>query len=276
MVGTGVDITLNVQNMKRRLKWNTSYLFSYNTARVTDFYEAATRGISGFVVNGGVGINVVKGESPYAVYSYPFAGLDPQTGDPLGYLNKEVSKDYLGIINQLLSNADLVRHGNALPRFFGFINNTLSFGNLSLYASVGYKLGYYFKKNTVSYYGFQVNGGTHADFANRWRKPGDEAVTNVPSFVYPLTNARRDNFYRDASVNVFRGDHLRLQQLRLNYTLPGIFSQKAGIRKCEVFTTASNLGLLWRANKAGLDPEYDNNSAYPPPRSFAAGINLSF
>ena len=276
MVGNGVDVTLNVQNTKRHFKWSTTYLFSYNTARVTDFYEAANRGISGFVVNGGVGINVIKGESPYALYSYPFAGLDPQTGDPMGYLNKEVSKDYLGIINQGLNEADLVRHGNALPAFFGFINNTLSYGNLSLYLSVGYKLGYYFKKTTVSYYGFLNTGDHHADFANRWRQPGDEALTHVPSFTYPLSNARRDNFYQGASVNVFRGDHLRLQQIRLNYAVRGSRTPKGLIGKCNVFATASNLGILWRANKAGLDPEYNNNSAYPPPRSFAAGVNLSF
>jgi hypothetical protein len=56
------------------------------------------------------------------------------------------------------------------------------------------------------------------DYARRWQKPGDEQRTNVPSFTYP-TDSSRDQFYNQSSVNVEKGDNIRLQDARLAYDL---------------------------------------------------------
>jgi hypothetical protein len=35
---------------------------------------------------------------------------------------------------------------------------------------------------------------------------------------------------------------------------------------------ANNLGIIWKANHAGIDPDYISGSI--PPRTFAAGIKI--
>lgn len=90
--------------------------------------------------------------------SYPFAGLDPATGDPLGYLGKSVSKDYLALGNQLYDTSNLIYHGSAIPTLFGNLNNTVSYKGFGLGINIRYAFGYYFRKNTISYYDLYNRG----------------------------------------------------------------------------------------------------------------------
>jgi hypothetical protein len=93
----------------------------------------------------------VKGRSPYGIYSFPWGGLDPVNGDPRGYLGKQLSKDYIAIINQSIDTANLKYHGPGLPSHFGFLNNTFSYRGFSISTSISFKFGYYFRKNSISY-----------------------------------------------------------------------------------------------------------------------------
>ncbi|ULT28214.1 hypothetical protein KUH03_17435 [Sphingobacterium sp. E70] len=129
--------------------------------------------------------------------------------------------------------------------------------------SVNYKFGHYFKKNTVSYAGTSIVMGGHSDYYDRWQQPGDEKRTTVPSMIYP-GDANRDRFYRYSEANVLKGDVIRLQDIQLSY----------GLTKVPLRFTASvnNVGILWRANKNGLDPDY---FATPPSRIYAIGVNLN-
>jgi hypothetical protein len=43
-------------------------------------------------------------------------------------------------------------------------------------------------------------------------------TTNVPSAVYP-SNTSRNNFYQYSEALIEKGDHIRLQDLRLGYTI---------------------------------------------------------
>jgi hypothetical protein len=117
----------------------------------------------------------------------------------------------------------------------------------------------------------------NADFSKRWQQPGDEAYTNVPSMIYPLSNSRRDDFYAGSEVNVLKGDNIRLQYIRLSWELSNNQNKRLPYRNLTLYANAENLGILWRANKEGLDPDYGRgNAAYPPPKRFAIGIKADF
>ncbi len=49
----------------------------------------------------------------------------------------------------------------------------------------------------------------NADFARRWQRPGDERFTNVPSPGEYGNDNFRDDFYRNSSTTIARGDHIR-------------------------------------------------------------------
>lgn len=266
----GIDLELTTKNIDRKLKWDTHYTLSYTTNKLTR-YDSISTFVSSYLTNG-ISIVPLVGKPLYNLFSYQWAGLDPATGDPMGYLKGMASKDYTALANESRVS-ELVYHGSALPVVFGSLINTISYKNWELSANVTYRLGHYFRRSSISYTSLFNNWRGHPDYTLRWQKPGDEQFTNVPSLTYPA-NIRRDNFYTNASLLVQRGDNIRLQDLRLSMQLDKSMVKKLPVRDFQVFATASNLGILWRANGAGLDPDY--YGTLPPPPAVAVGIKTNF
>lgn len=261
--GKGFDISLHSDLFNTtNFKWTSSLQMSYNKTIVTK-YLVKNRPL----INISLGINPIEGAVLYPVYAYAWAGLDPLTGDPLGYYNSGVSKAYSDIVNKTpVEQMKLL--GSALPLHFGGFRNDLSYKKLALSFNIVYKLNYYFRRQGITYASIGEFGGTN-EFSQRWQKSGDEVNTNVPSFVYPVV-ANRDNFYNGAEINVEKGDHIRLQDIRLSYTVKLKQHKTNQIKDTQVFALVNNLGILWRANKRGIDPQSPNG--VPIPKNFAFGI----
>jgi len=267
----GFDLSLYGRHGKGRFGWSWDALLSHTRNKVLEYYDTPAT-YSNAVGNGNL-VTPFVGRPAYALLSYRFAGLDPETGDPLGYLNGEVSKDYTGIAQRASEN-DIVLHGTAMPTYFGALRNTLQWKNLSVSANVTFRFGYFFRRNTVAYYpilsGNVIN--VHGDYYKRWQKPGDEAQTTVPSMLIPGNNAR-DGFYGYSEATTERGDHIRLQDVNVSYVLRGDGLHWGPFREIRATLYARNLGLIWKANDAGLDPDYLNA---PAPRSIALGLSMDF
>ncbi|MFD0764527.1 SusC/RagA family TonB-linked outer membrane protein [Mucilaginibacter lutimaris] len=263
----GSDIILNSINLDGELKWRTTLLFSKVNFKTTKNLNPLTD--AGFVSDGGFILPLLN-QNPYAIVSYKWAGLDPQTGDPQGYVNGAVSKDYDAIMQTPLDQQ--VISGSALPTIFGNLRNTLDWRRFSLAFNLSYRFGYYFRKPTTDYSSLIRSGTGYSDYEQRWQNPGDEQTTNTPSFIYP-GNASRDNFYHYASVNVEKADNIKLQEIYLSYDIrPArpIF----GIRSVQFYLFANQLNvMLWKANKAGLDP--DVLYSFKPPVSYSAGMKVT-
>lgn len=274
MRGGGVDVCLTSYNMNRRVSWVTDFLFSYNWDEITVYkYFKGMRG----VVSGGDGttsaLYPVVGRPVYGVYSYKWAGLDPENGDPQGYVDGKVSKEYNTIIGSNDENS-IVYNGPARPTIFGALRNTISYGHFTLSVNLAYKLRYYFRRSSIMYNSlFNSWSAGHKDFLSRWQQRGDESHTNVPSMNYP-GDTNRDNFYQYSNVLVEKGDHIRLQDLRLGYSIGSLLPGSSSVKDIQLYFYANNIGIVWKANKVGLDPDYV--LGYPAPRTFSLGCNAKF
>ena len=267
--GQGLDLVLNSRNLDNDLKWNTCFIFSYGTDQITD-YDVNVNTLN-YVQAGDIGSVPVIGKPLFAVYSYKWAGLDPQTGEPRGFLNGAASADY----NQIISTvgpSDLVYHGSSRPLYYGALRNTLTWKSISVSASLSYRLGYFFRKESVMYGSVLGANGGHGDFSLRWQTPGDERITNVPSLP-SVSSSNRDYLYLYSEVLVHKGDHIRLQDVNLSYDLAGLRFIKLPFKQAQLYLYANNIGLLWKANDAGIDPDYQVG---PPVRTLAAGFKVDF
>jgi TonB-linked SusC/RagA family outer membrane protein len=259
----GVDIQLNGTPVDGRFKWQSGLLFSYNRDEVTRYDNTATSPAS--LVNSGYSISPILGQSAYNVITYRWAGLDPSNGNPQGYLNGQISTDYERLLNET-PISDLSMNRPALPVYFGGFNNTFSYKGLSLYVNVTYRLGYYFQRSSVSYYGLVNNWYGHSDYEDRWQTLGNEASTVVPSMPALADNTfERSNFYTNSSALVGRADNIRLQDINLSYQPDIPLFKRLGLRNVQVYAYLRNAGILWRANKWKIDPDY--GQAYLPPSS---------
>ncbi len=273
--GGGIDISVTSVNIIKPFKWITGLSLNTIATKVSKYnLNDKARTIQG-LVSGGQSIVPIKDRSPYAVYSYPFAGLDPLTGDPQGYLGKTVSKDYLAISRQTIDTADLVYHGSSIPTLFGFLNNSFEYKGFTLLINATYAFGYYFRKSTINYQALYTLGQGHPDYNKRWQKPGDETFTTIPSIVYPLSNTNRDQFYANSTATVVKGDHIRISNIRASYLLKASPKQLF-FSSFEFYINITNLGIIWRANKESLDPDYDTgNASFPVPKTYALGLRMN-
>lgn len=261
----GADIQINTINLNGKLKWYTTVLYNYDKNRVTEYK-----------VDNGTNLNVVSanyanplvGYPYYSIFSFKYAGLT-NTGDPQGYLNGKMSTDYTSIINSA-NRSDLVYNGSATPTSFGSVRNTFTYSGFDLSFNITYKLGYYFRRNSLNnatLYSPNGNNYQMADYDKRWQKPGDELHTNVPALLYP-DNLNRDELYSYSNVLVEKADNIRLQDFRLAYNIPNV--PYLHLRNVNLFTYINNIAILWRANKYHIDPDYP--TSIPAVRTISFGV----
>lgn len=278
MTNKGVDVSLRSQVYNNR-DWTVGVgaTFSWNTNKVTDA-RVDTSLNSTFVYNySPVSIGNLNGYATDKVMVYRNAGLSA-TGMTRIY-------NYKGdtvAINQTAYARDLKYAGRTGAPYFGSFNSSVRYKRFSLYALVTYQFGNVFVKPTVSTYpssAYNQRYDVSEAIARRWKKPGDEATTNVPGLgnlsymSYSLTR------FQYSDVNVLPADYIRLREISLSYQFPaGMLSNL--VKGFSVTATVRNLGLLWTANKEGYDPDFvgyaGRTYSLPAAKSYNFSLNVNF
>jgi hypothetical protein len=88
--------------------------------------------------------------------------------------------------------------------------------------------------------------------------------------IYP-DDTYRDSFYANSAALIAKGDNIRLQDVAASYTIsnPGGY-----FKTIKFYATAQNLGIIWKANKFGIDPDY--GFSMPAPKTISLGLNVNF
>ncbi|SEO06218.1 TonB-linked outer membrane protein, SusC/RagA family [Mucilaginibacter gossypiicola] len=274
----GVDVTIAGSPVNHKdWGWNSNLTFAYNTNKVTD--SRLTQSTS---------VSIVSSSTPTVGYPtdylfvYRWAGLD-NTGQSQIYdktgkvISSTISSNAAG-----LTSADLKYAGRKSPPYFGGWSNDFRYQNFTLNVMMNYYFGAKFLKYSVGNYPTYVGTylgviGTQADLANRWEQPGDEAKTNVPGLSGINSNSITRYQYSDALVR--SADHIRLTQLSLAYNIPANLLMRTPFKSLSASFSARNLGIIWRKNKDGIDPDYVTTNSYnnlPPAKNFVLGFNASF
>lgn len=268
--GDGLEFLINTKNLVGKLKWESDMLFSYQQSRVSAYGSSLSR--ASLIVGTGNALNPQKDYPLYGIYSYKWEGLDAQDGSPIGLFNGQASKDYTAIVNNTPFE-DLVFHGSAIPIFNTALRNTFSYKAWSVSANITYKAGYFFRRATINYSQLYSNTITHPDYELRWQRPGDELRTQVPAATYPA-NIQRETFHTNASHTVEKGDHIRLQDLRISYDISNKV-KSFPLKYIQLFLYGNNMGILWQASKVAVDPDFGFNNI-PPAATYAFGIRAGF
>lgn len=267
----GWDFQLTSNNLTGPLEWTTNLLLSYTANRVTS-YNAPNQLFSTYFTNH----PVVNGKSVDLIYSLPWYGLNPANGYPLVVVDGELTSDFINYYNNLKVE-DLLANAVRVPPYFGSLQNNFTFRGIELGFLITYKFGHHFRRNSISPgQEYVVNAPVyHMDYFKRWQKPGDEAITNVPAWADSYGAFQRDYLYKYSEILVTRGDHVRIQDATLSYTFERHNLRKLNLEQLRFFVYARNIGILWRANRNSIDPDY-NNADYTMPRSMALGLQVTF
>lgn len=269
----GAELNLTAEAIRTpRFSWRPAVLLSLNKNKVLEYYNRQFGLIN--LVGSGASITTIVGRPLNSIAAFNWGGLD-EHGDPQGFLNGELSTNYKKIRNSTVGetsdNQTIVYIGASVPQVFGNFINTFSYRNFDLAINLSFKADYYFRREVTSSVNFYTYGKAYSDYDRRWQSPGDEKYTQVPRVKYPM-DANRDSFYQASTINVLKGDHVRLEYINLSWrNLWQLGSKKLNTR---VFFNASNLGLIWKSNKEGVDPDFPGR--LKPNPTYALGFNVNF
>src|SRR5690606_10200137 len=82
-----------------------------------------------------------------SMFSYRFAGLNPNTGAPQGVLDEELSENYTALISTTkVKLEDLIYHGSVVPRYYTNFRNSWSYKGVEMLVNMSGKFGYVYRR----------------------------------------------------------------------------------------------------------------------------------
>ncbi|MBN9384551.1 MAG: TonB-dependent receptor [Chitinophagaceae bacterium] len=261
----GYELGINSVNIRNgAFTWQTNFSISGNTNKVEKLPAPIYQYNRNWIV-------MQQGSPLYSFWLYKQLYVDPKTGASV----------FEGQVNGTLpASARQVMH-NAMPKFFGGINNTVTWKGFDLSVLFSYQYGNY-TYNLNKFFG--EGGGTRdanrvifSDQLRRWQKPGD--VTDVPrvtAYGLSYTIDQNSRFLEDASF-------IRLRSLTLGYTIPRRITERLKVETVRVYFSGTNLLLLTKytgpdpeANVTGIETVQGLDLGTPPqPRTIQFGLNIT-
>ena len=216
---------------------------------------------------------VRKGESVNSFYLKKWAGVDPQDGSPLWYVD-----GVGGATTKKVGEAKYAVQGSHIPTLYGGFDTKLSYKNVTLSAQFSYGAG----NKILDYFGrFVKSDGTltatypgyRSQVGNYWTPENRNADLPKPML------GRKDNSTEYSTRYLYKGDYLRLQTLRLSYKLKSEWLEGTYFKGLEIYALGDNLWTHTFDKNFKGDPDLVSqgytNFALPSLRTVSVGINVN-
>jgi hypothetical protein len=297
MFNTGFEFSLTSYNIsKPNLSWTTNFNFTFLKNEVTELAPGVTeiRTATGDLETTNI---TVVGKPVGNLLAVETRGVDPQTGRRI-FVNaagKEILYSHEapsatrwtyrsdGAPAPAVNTAsDAVAWASPLPKFYGGLDNNVSYKDFDLSLNLTYSMGFYVYAGSKAGIRDQRWWNNSVEvYETAWKKAGD--ITDIPK---PIIN---DNVSNGSAFpitdNIEKGDYLKVRNISLGYTfkniLPGVMKIESlrlygQVFNAAVFTKYSGSDPEVSTNTdSNLAPGVDRNTA-PQSRTYTFGLNLSF
>ncbi|MDD4672674.1 MAG: TonB-dependent receptor [Bacteroidales bacterium] len=216
------------------------------------------------------------GGSLSEIYMREYAGVDPQTGKALYYVDPDEG-DYT--TTDVWADANQAHLGSGLAKVYGGFGTSLSAYGFDLSVQLAYQLGgqvYDGSYEALMHSGDNIGHNWHMDIVNHWTP--ENTNTDVPRLNY-----FDDTYQKTSSRFVVSSDYLSLNSVVIGYTLPSKLLKSVGIASLRVYAAGDNLALL--SVRKGFDPRQyfggggsttSGSFAYSALKTFSGGVTLTF
>ncbi len=291
--GYSVDLTL-IPISKKDLFWTISASFTKIENRMNNNAGEDAYELQDYLD----GTAIINGESIGTFYSYKFAGLNPEDGGPMF---NDGDEETIGNLSKYDTfTTVLKKSGRRDPNITGGINTSLRYKKWRVNANFSYSLGA--KTRLLKFYprgnDFASQYNVSKDFINRWKKPGDEKITDIPAVLNYNSGSYYDthwseyahmyNYYKVADnawseynysdLRVVSANYLQCTYLSLSYGFPDKLLKKLKVNRAELTLSGSNLFTIADKALKGQTPTqsgFDKIQLSQRP-SFSLGLNVTF
>jgi len=279
---SGIELNIRTANFVNQFKWNTDFNISFNSNQVLDL-GGKTLYINNdtYKLKIGTWSVIQEGEQMGSFYGLEADGiwqLD-EVDEASTYGVEPGDFKYIDQNQDGKIDADDRKIiGHALPKFFWGMNNSFSYGNLSLNIFVQGQHG----NQILNSNRFELESGNglsnaSTDMLNRW-------TPENPSNVYARANRNADYLHMSDRY-LEDGSYVRIKTITLSYNMPSKWAESLKIDNARFYITGEN--LLTFTKYTGFDPEvsrfgFDNTrmgydyGGYPTAKSYTLGVILNF
>jgi len=287
MTTEGIEFQLNSVNVNTdNFQWRSGFNISFIDQEITNLQQRPNV----FALINGTG-NAI-GTERNALYSFKFDGLNE-----FGVPTFDLGQDEFGEDRDPISGIDfqatedildyLVYEGATLPTITGGLANNFKYKNWNFSFFMSFSGGNKIRLDPAYSSTYNDLSIFPREFVDRWQRPGDENITNIPaiasqSLIQSVGNTnitRAYNAYNYSTARVADGDFVRMKNITLGYTFDGNTIRNLGLSSLRLNLQGTNLFLLYSDDKlGGQDPEFFNSGgvASPITRSYTFTLNVGF
>lgn len=279
----GIEVALNTQIVKwKDFSWDVNWSYYHARDKVTFLASAdidkdisQDGGTAGYMVGQPLLIyydyepNGCWGVGEYANYVADWQTRHP--GETIGYATsygtpgtvKVIDRNDDGVINE-----DDKRVYERSPKHIFGMNNTFSYGNLSLSVQVYARLGGYLAYGLNSLVTYDDSNWGDLDYwtyTNQGAKfPTPATLTTVSSAYTPYAT----------SLRYEKADYIKIKDITLSYGLPKSLIGKIGIDQIRVYGSLKNYFTFSKIDN--YDPERGGAISFPLAKQVVFGVNVQF
>lgn len=281
---TGIEFKLSTaRNIALgKVTWNGNLTMSANKDKVLALAPGQTQIISGN--------NITKvGHSIGELYGYEVIGIyktqedldlyPHMAGTQLGdYIIKDLNGD------KKITTEDRKSFGSPSPKVILGFNNNFKYKNFemsfNLYSELGKKKYSGTLASLESGEGFMMI--TQDYFKNRWHPVDNPNGTWATPNMANYSNDRKQGL--NSNLFIKNASYLQLRSLKIAYNLPTSLISKIGITNAQIYAMGNNLFMITPYKGFSVDAESNScilqqgteKYAYPMPRTYTVGVNVSF
>ncbi len=257
---SGVEFAINSKNLKGGdLTWTTDFNITFNTNKVLDIgtnavgdpleLPGSTLPLSGNIAN-----LTVAGRPVGAFYMYEFEGIWQlgEEAEAAAFSNSVPGDPKYADLNNngIFDDGDRTFVGNPHPKFFGGINNTITYKDFSLSVFANFAGGYQLFNSARNFFARSV------PFVQNFAEVADYWTPTNPSNEVPRASQGGNTTFLATRVStrfLEDADFLRIKNVSLSYNLPQTITKKLNMQSVKLTLSGTNLFTFTKYK--GLDPE---------------------
>lgn len=282
MLNQGLELQLSGTALRtKNWLWTLTLNTSRNINRVETAFPTATwwqGAVSGTLNKIGYPVS--------SFWAFQYKGPNPQTGVPEFVMptaaeNPKAITDVTEYMKYM---------GKFEPDFYGGLSTLVRYKTFSLSTAFNVNIG----GKKFLYNMFPGNFLPSAydnlpkEFVNRWRKPGDEKFTSIPTIPSMKENGNQNvlyfpsgyvaypwNMYNNSDARVVNASFLRCNNISLSYNLQEKLLAHLFMKNLALSLSVSNPFIIVSKEFKGMDPEVATGNQ-PIAKTWSLGLNASF
>ncbi len=275
VLNEGVEIELGWRDNVDDFSYSISANFSTLSNKVTKLHPTVP------IINGASFSNIVVtrfevGEKVWHFYGYEYAGVDPETGAALYWVNRDGKREKTASPEE----SDKTNIGDAIPDFTLGLNINMAYKGFDLVVSGSGQFGNNIYMTLQRQDRLTSNRMKKVFYDNRWTPSNHNASVPGAAQISGGADAER---YLFSSAQVYDGSFFKIRQVQLGYTIPKHITRKIFVDNFRAYVSLDDFFTI--SNYPGLDPEISAGTGssqgldmggYPVSKKVSVGFNITF